>query len=61
MTELPISRSGVGGSFASRQAGRRVLVGAAGVRPDRRRFSPFLMYSAFSFEFSDGGKQNAKT
>lgn len=42
MTELPISRFGVGGSFASQQAGRWVLVGAAGGRPDRRRVQYFF-------------------
>ena len=39
MRELPISRSGVGGFFSP---GRRVLVDAAGVRPDRRRVQHFF-------------------
>lgn len=57
MTELPISRFGVGGFFFPRQAGRRVLVGAAGVRPDRRFSFPFYMYSAEKCSFSDGYKR----
>jgi hypothetical protein len=64
MTELPISRSGVGGFFfpgrsAAGSPGRRGryrgsgLIGAA--------FFAFYMYSTFSFKFSDGGKHQEKT
>lgn len=39
LTELPIFHSGGRRLFLSRQAGRRVPVGTAGVRPDRERLT----------------------
>lgn len=65
MTELPISRSGVGGFFFPRLIGggfHRGGVGAAGVSGlIGAAFFAFYMYSTFSFKFSDGGKHQEKT
>lgn len=54
MTELPISRSGVGGFFFP---GRRVLAGFVLIGGGGNIFSAFIMYSAGKCSFSDGCKR----